>query len=141
MLKQSVSRIKKVLPVLLAVLFVVSLTAVSASAHGYYRGGCGYGLGFNYPFGVYPPIASVGVSPVAMTEVAVPAIATAAAPVVTTSTVATSPVVVASEPGVLTAPLATGLGYGPVYGYGLGYPGLGWGGWGYGGHHHCHHHS
>jgi hypothetical protein len=140
MLKQSVSRIKKVLPVLLAVLFVVSLTAVSASAHGYYRGGYGYGLGFNYPFGVYPSIASVGVSPVAMTEVAVPAMATAAVPVVTTSTVETSPVVVASEPGVLTAPLATGLGYGPVYGYGLGYPGLGWGGWGYGGHHRCHHH-
>ena len=44
MLKQSVSRIKKVLPVLLGVLFVVSLTAVSASAHNYYRGGYGYGL-------------------------------------------------------------------------------------------------
>ena len=140
MLKQSVSRIKKVLPVLLGVLFVVSLTAVSASAHNYYRGGYGYGLGFNYPFGAYPPIMSVGVSPVAMTEVAVPAMATTAVPVVTTSTVAVSPLVVASEPGILATPLVTGFGYDA--GVGL-YPGLGYGGWhggwGYGGHHGYHH--
>ena len=110
MLKKSVSQIKKVLPVLLAVFFVVSLTAVSASA--YYGGhGFRYGWGYNYPFGLYPPIASVGVaSPVVMTEAAVPAMTTMAVPTVTTATVEASPVVVASEPGILAAPLVTGLG-------------------------------
>ncbi len=43
MLKQKVSRIKKVMTILLIVLFVVSLTAVSSSAHGGGRGWGGYG--------------------------------------------------------------------------------------------------
>ena len=50
MLKPKVSRIKKVLAVLLAVLFVVSLTAVTASAHGVGRGGWGWG---GYPYWGY----------------------------------------------------------------------------------------
>jgi hypothetical protein len=138
MFKKSVSQIKKVLPVLLAVFFVVSLTAVSASA--YYGGhGFRYGWGYNYPFGPYPPIASVGVaSPVVMTEAAVPAMTTMAVPTVTTATVEASPVVVASEPGILGAPIVTGLGYGFGYGPGYGY-GLGYGGWGHGHYGGCHH--
>jgi len=145
MLKQSVSRIKKVLPVLLAVLFVVSLTAVAASAHrshGYGGWGDygGYGMGYGYPYGYYPPIASVGVglaSPVVMSDAVVPT--------VTTSTVAASPLVVASEPGILATPLATGFGYDAGFGLypGLGYGGWGgwggYGGWGHGGHHSFHH--
>ena len=74
MLKQSSSKMKKVLAILLAVLFVVSLTAVAASANGggygrdggYGRGGCddgyGYGLGGDgwdagSPFPPYYPYA------------------------------------------------------------------------------------
>jgi hypothetical protein len=141
MLKQSVSRIKKVLPVLLAVLFVVSLTAASASA--FYNHHYGYGGGFAYPYGYYPSVASVGVglaSPVVIADAVVPSVTTAALPAVTTSTVAVSPLVVASEPGILATPLVTGFGYDA--GVGL-YPGLGYGGWhggwGYGGHHGYHH--
>jgi hypothetical protein len=141
MLKQSVSRIKKILPVLLAVLFVMSLTVVSASAYrGYgYNHWCGYGGAYAYPYGILPSVASFGVglaSPVVATA-AVPAVTTEAVPAVTTSTVAASPLVVASGPGILTSPL--GFGYGA--GYGL-YPGLGYGGfgpgWGYGGFRGCH---
>jgi hypothetical protein len=135
MLKQSVSRIKKVLPVLLAVLFVVSLTAASASAfRGYHH--WGYGGAYADPYGYYPSVASVGVglaSPVVISDAVVPA--------VTTSTVAASPLVVASEPGILATPLATGFGYDAGFGLypGLGYGGL-YGGWGYGGHHGGYHH-
>ena len=50
MLKQSSSKIKKVLSILLAVLFVVSLTAVAASAYG---GGYGRGWGNGGYGGVY----------------------------------------------------------------------------------------
>ncbi len=45
MLKQSYSEMKKVFAILLTVLFVVSLTAVTASAHGGGHGGWGYGPG------------------------------------------------------------------------------------------------
>ena len=45
MLKQSSSRMEKVLVILLAVLFVVSLTAVAASARGGSGGGHGSGHG------------------------------------------------------------------------------------------------
>jgi hypothetical protein len=143
MLKQSVSRIKKVLPVLLAVLFVVSLTAASASAFRGYNH-WGYGGAYAYPYGYYPSVASVGVglaSPVVISDAVVPAVTTAALPAVTTSTVAASPLIVASEPGILATPLATGFGYDAGFGLypGLGYGGL-YGGWGYGGHHGgCHH--
>jgi hypothetical protein len=136
MFKKSVSQIKKALPVLLAVFFVVSLTAVSASA--YFNHGCRYGWGYNYPFGLYPPIASVGIaSPVGITGAAVPAMTTIAVPAATTATVAASPVVVASDPGILGAPLVTGLGYG-IGGLGYGY-GIGYGGWGHGHYGSCHH--
>jgi hypothetical protein len=132
MFKKSVSQIKKALPVLLAVFFVVSLTAVSASAH--YGHGFRYGWGYNYPFGLYPPIESVGIaSPVGITEAAVPAMTTIAVPAATTATVAASPIIVASEPGILGAPIVTGLGYGPGY-----YP-WGYGGWGHGHYGGCHH--
>jgi hypothetical protein len=50
MLKQSSSKMKKVLSILLAVLFVVSLTAVAASAYG---GGHGRGWGDGGYGGVY----------------------------------------------------------------------------------------
>ena len=135
MLKQSVSRIKKVLPVLLAVLFVMSLTAASASA---YRGNHhhGYGGFYGYPYDYYPSVAPVSVgfaSPVEISSAVVPA--------VTTSIVAASPLVVASEPGILATPLATGFEYdtGLDLYPGLGYGGL-YGGWGYGGHNGGHHH-
>jgi hypothetical protein len=51
MLKQKVSRLKQILTILLAVLFVLSLTTVAASAHGGGRWGwggypyCGYDTG------------------------------------------------------------------------------------------------
>jgi len=47
MLKQTSSRVKKVLAILLAVLFVISVTSVAASAHygGWGRGWGGYGWG------------------------------------------------------------------------------------------------
>ena len=47
MLEQSYSEMKKVLAILLTVLFVVSFTAVTASAHGGWGwgGGWGYGTG------------------------------------------------------------------------------------------------
>jgi hypothetical protein len=140
-------RMKKVLAVLLAVLFVTSLSAVAVSARGGggHHGGWGgwggpwyggYGYGPGYPVGYYPSVASVGVdlaSPVVISDAVVP--------VVTTSTVAASPLVVASEPGILTTPIATGFGYGA--GLGL-YPGLGYGnlygGWGYGNYHGRFHH-
>ncbi len=48
MLKQSSSRIKKVLTILLAVLFVLSLTAVAASAQNNAGHGGGYGPGGIY---------------------------------------------------------------------------------------------
>jgi hypothetical protein len=48
MLKQSSSRIKKVLTILLAVLFVLSLTAVAASAQSNAVHGGGYGPGGIY---------------------------------------------------------------------------------------------
>jgi hypothetical protein len=47
MLKQSSSKIKKVLAILLGVLFVLSFTAVTASA----RGGGGHGQGGDYGIG------------------------------------------------------------------------------------------
>jgi len=134
MLKQSVSRIKKVLHVLLAVLFVVSLTAVSASAH-YYNHRYGFGGAYPYPWAYYPSVAYVGdglASPLMLTDAAVPAVTAAAAPAVTTSTATASPLVVASAPGILSAPPL------PVFGYGL-YSGLGYGGCGCGGHHGYHH--
>jgi hypothetical protein len=161
MLKQSVSRIKKVLPVLLAVLFVMSLTAASASA---YRGNHhhGYGGFYGYPYDYYPSVAPVSVgfaSPVEISSAVVPAVTTSivaasplvvaspveissvVVPAVTTSIVAASPLVVASEPGILATPLATGFEYdtGLDLYPGLGYGGL-YGGWGYGGHNGGHHH-
>jgi hypothetical protein len=48
MLKHSSSRIKKVLTILLAVLFVLSLTAVAASAQSNVGHGGGYGPGGIY---------------------------------------------------------------------------------------------
>jgi hypothetical protein len=48
MLKQSSSRMKKVLVILLAVLFVLSLTAVAASAQGNGGRSSGYGPGGIY---------------------------------------------------------------------------------------------
>ncbi len=48
MLKHISSRMKKVLAILLAVLFVLSLTAVTASAQGYGDRGGGYGPGDIY---------------------------------------------------------------------------------------------
>ena len=56
MLKQSVSRIKNVLPILLAVLFVVSLTATSVSAYPYYDdyGGPAWGWGAVPAVGAVP---------------------------------------------------------------------------------------
>jgi hypothetical protein len=56
MLKQSSSKMKNVLSILLTVLFVVSLTAVAASAYGggYGRdGGYGRGWGDSYDGGIY----------------------------------------------------------------------------------------
>lgn len=52
MLKQSFSRMKKVLAISLAVLFVLSLTAVAASAQGKGGHGVGYGPGgiYNTPY-------------------------------------------------------------------------------------------
>ena len=52
MLKQSSSRMKKVLAISLAVLFVLSLTAVAASAQGNWGRGGGYGPGgiYNTPY-------------------------------------------------------------------------------------------
>ena len=50
MLKQSSSRLKKVLTILLAVLFVLSVTTVAASAHGGGRWGGGWG---GYPYWGY----------------------------------------------------------------------------------------
>lgn len=47
MLKQEVSRLKKRLTILLAVLFVLSVTIVAASAHGGGRWGGGWG---GYPY-------------------------------------------------------------------------------------------
>jgi len=52
MLNQSSSRIKKVLAISMAVLFVVSLTAVAASAHhGGFGGRDGYGDWGGYGWG------------------------------------------------------------------------------------------
>jgi len=48
MLKHISSRMKKVQAILLAVLFVLSLTAVTASAQGYGNRGGGYGPGGIY---------------------------------------------------------------------------------------------
>ncbi len=54
MLKQSSSKMKKVLAILMAVLFGVSLTAVAASAHGHGGGGHGGGYdGFGGGWGGY----------------------------------------------------------------------------------------
>jgi hypothetical protein len=50
MLKQEVSRLKKILTILLAVLFVLSVTIVAASAHGGGRWGGGWG---GYPYWGY----------------------------------------------------------------------------------------
>ena len=50
-MKQSFSKIKKVLAILLTVLFVVLLTAVTASAHGGGHGGWGGGWGWGYGTG------------------------------------------------------------------------------------------
>ena len=62
MLKQSSSRMKKVLAIFMAVLFWVSLTAVAASAGG---GGGGWGgypwWIYGYPYGAYPYGAYGGV--------------------------------------------------------------------------------
>jgi len=133
MFKQSVSRIKKVLPVLLAVLFVVSLTAAAASAHFGYGWGHHYGVGFSYPYGYYPMTALGVASPIAVAETTVPTVTTsavAAAPVVASPVVASS--VVVADPGIVTAPFVTGFGYG----FG-GYPY--WGGFGGWRHGVCHH--
>ena len=48
MLKQKFSRMKKVLAILLSVLFIASVTAVAASAHGGGGGWGGYGWGWGY---------------------------------------------------------------------------------------------
>ena len=54
MLKQSYSEMKKVFAILLTVLFVVSLTAVTASAHGGGHGGWGAMVpGGGYPYWSY----------------------------------------------------------------------------------------
>ncbi len=50
MLKQSSSRMKKVLAILLVVLFVVSLTVVAVSARG---GGAGISGGYSVDGGIY----------------------------------------------------------------------------------------
>ena len=50
MLKQEVSRLKKILTILLAVFFVLSVTIVAASAHGGSRWGWG-----GYPYWGYGP--------------------------------------------------------------------------------------
>ncbi len=52
MLKQKVSRLKKILIILLAVFLVLSVTTVAASAHGGGRGGWGWGWG-GYPYWGY----------------------------------------------------------------------------------------
>ena len=61
LLKQSVSRIKNVLPILLAVLFVVSLTATSVSAYPYYNdyGGPAWGWNAVPAFGAVPAVGAV----------------------------------------------------------------------------------
>ena len=143
MLKQSVSRIRKTLPILLAVLFVVSLTAVSASAHWYGPNWGRFGSGFSYPLGYYP-LAPVGVAPVgvaAPVEIAGPAILPTAVPAATTAApdVTTIPIAVASAPSILTAPLMPGLGTFGYPGFGFG-PGFGFApGWGFGGYGHGYH--
>lgn len=48
------SEMKKVFAILLAVLFVASVTAMAVSAHGGYRGGFGWGWG-GYPYWGYGP--------------------------------------------------------------------------------------
>ena len=53
MLKQSYSKMKKVFAILLTVLFVVSLTAVTASAHGGGHGGWGGGWGWGGRLGLW----------------------------------------------------------------------------------------
>jgi hypothetical protein len=54
MLKQKLSRPKKILTILLAVLFVLSLTTVAASAHGGGHGGFGGYWGWGgYPYWGY----------------------------------------------------------------------------------------
>jgi len=47
MLKQKVNRLKKILTILLGVLFILSVTTVAASAHGDGHGGWGWG-GYSY---------------------------------------------------------------------------------------------
>ena len=54
MLKQKLSRPRKISTILLAVLFIVSLTAVATSAHGGGRSGFGSGWGWGaYPYWGY----------------------------------------------------------------------------------------
>jgi hypothetical protein len=54
MLKQSYSKMKKVLAILLTVLFIVSVTAVAAGAHVGGHGGFGGGWGWGgYPYWGY----------------------------------------------------------------------------------------
>lgn len=52
MSKQEVNRLKKILTILLAVLFVLSVTMVAASAHGGGHWGSGWGWG-GYPYWGY----------------------------------------------------------------------------------------
>ena len=83
MLKQSCSKIKKVLTILLTVLFVVSLTALAASGHGGGWGGYpywGYGTGCVWVNGNWSCPSYVGM-PYTM-QASAPA---ASAPVPTTS--------------------------------------------------------
>jgi hypothetical protein len=54
MLKQSTSKMKTVFAILLAVLFVLSLTAMAASAHHEGRGGYGM-IGYGIEDGSYGP--------------------------------------------------------------------------------------
>ena len=60
-MKQTVSRIKNVPPILLAVLFVVSLTATSVSAYPFYDyyGGPAWGWGAVSAVGAVPAVGAV----------------------------------------------------------------------------------
>jgi hypothetical protein len=61
MLKQSSSRMKKVLSVLLTILFVLSATAVAASAYGGGHGrGCDGGYGYGWDNGGYGGVYGLG---------------------------------------------------------------------------------
>ena len=76
MLKQSTSRMKKVLAILLGVLFIVSFTAVAASAHHWRHGGWGV-----YGWGLPGPVWGFPISAPAYIPVSAPAQVSVCAPV------------------------------------------------------------